>query len=204
MRTRRPYTLFKVITREHGAIWHVSYYDCIGVRREQSTGESTKATAHAFGVDLPKETATARSVALKEFTKDFFVWGECALIKRPIAKERGYNRQWAAAKRSILLNHTTPKFYTLRVEQITWPADERWLVDLSRSNQTRNHILYPLKTVLAEAEAEVHIERNPHEHAEPMGKRYRRRGILSPERLKRLYPEGEVKQIAEFVRVLGT
>jgi hypothetical protein len=72
MRTRRPYTLFKVITREHGAIWHVSYYDRIGVRRKQSTGASTKAKAHTFAVGLLRKNATAKSVTLKEFTKDFF------------------------------------------------------------------------------------------------------------------------------------
>jgi hypothetical protein len=204
MRTRRPYYLFKVITRERGAIWPVCHYERIGVQREQTTGELTKAKARKFAVDLLQKNATARSMTLKEFTKDFFVWGECTWIKRQFAQGRGYDRQWAATKRSMLLNHLIPKFGTLRLEQIIRPAVERWLVGLVSSKQTRNHFPYSLRTVIAEAETEAHFERNPLEHADPLGKQYRRRDIFTLEELKLLIPEGELKPIAEFVRVLGT
>jgi len=171
MRIRQPYTLFKRTSKDHGEVRFVSYYGPDGLRHKESTGENNKAKAQ-------KRNAQQESTTLREFSKPFFVWDECSWIKRQIAKGRGCNKQWAHAKRKMLEKHVLPKFGSLRLQQISRPAVESWLVGLPLSNQTRNHVLCTLKTVLSEAQAQGYLERNPLEHAEPMGKQYRKRDVF--------------------------
>ncbi len=89
--------------------WFVSYYGLDGPRHKESTGENNKAKAHGYAVVLLKRNAQQKAITLREFSKPFFVWGECSCIKRQIAKGRGCNKQWAHAKRKMLEKHVLPK-----------------------------------------------------------------------------------------------
>ena len=91
-------------------------------------------------------------------------------------------------RRAFLVNHIFERFGKTRLDALTRPLIERWLVDLAKANQTKNHILYALKTVLAEAHAEGLITSNPLEHAEPLGKQARKRDVFSLEELQALFP----------------
>jgi len=99
----------------------------------------------------------------------------------------------------MLVNHVFPALGKTRLDQLTRPGIERFLVDLELSNQTRNHLLYALKTVLSEAQAENFIPRNPLEHAEPLGKKARRRDAFTLDELRALFPP----DLAELLRVWG-
>ena len=99
----------------------------------------------------------------------------------------------------MLVSHVFPVLGSTRLDRLARPMIERLLIDLHRSNQTRNHMLYALKTVLGEAEAEGLIARNPLEHAEPMGKTARRRDVFSLEELRAMFPASR----AGLLRVWG-
>ena len=147
------------------------------LRSWKSTGETTKTRAEIWAqaeIQKAKEATPGGNVTLEAFAVDFYVSGRCSWLKRQEAKGRTLSAPWANAKRQMLVNHVFPALGKTRLDRLTRPMIERWLVGLSLSNQTRNHMLYVLKTVLAEAESERLISRNPLEHAEPLGKQARR------------------------------
>ena len=125
---------------------------------------------------------------LREYTRTFYVWGECSWIKRQHAKGKGFNRQWAQSLRAMLDNHVLPRFGSMKLDALNRPMIEKWLVDLPLSNQTKNHCLYMMRNVLREAAAEGIIKANPLEHAEPMGKNGRKRDVFTLEELRYLFP----------------
>jgi integrase len=185
MRFKRPYTLYPRHFKS-GKVWYASFYNAEGRRVAFSTGETSKARAEAAAVRLLSSPRKAPTLA--DYAEDFFVWGKCSWLKRQAAKGRGVNEAWAGARRAMLVNHVFARFGKTRLDALTRPLIERWLVDLPRANQTRNHILYALKTVLAEAHADGVIHGNPLEHAEPLGKQARKRDVFSLDELRALFP----------------
>ena len=162
------------------------------LRPWQSTGETAKTRAEIWAlakIQKAKDATPGGNVTLEAFAVDFFVAGRCSWLKRQEAKGRTVSAPWAKTKRQMLVNHVFPALGKTRLDRLTRPMIERWLVGLSLSNQTRNHMLYVLKTVLAEAESERLISRNPLEHAEPLGKQARRRDVFSLEELRLLFPK---------------
>jgi integrase len=187
VRHKLPYTLYKRIIKDGTRVWYCSWYDCAGRRVQRSTGTTSKAEAAQLALGMV-QTTVVEAPTLSDFARDFYKWDQCSWIKRQVAKGRGLSKSWAQARRAMVDNHILPAFGNTRLSAITRPMIERWLVDLPRSNQTRNHILYALKTILSEAEADRIIIRNPLDHAEPMGKQARRRDAFSVGELRRLFP----------------
>jgi integrase len=182
----------------------------------RSTGETTRTRAELWAqaeIERKKTALPGALTSLKVFAADFFEWGKCSWLARQAAKGRPVSESWARAKRQMLVNHILPEFGSVRLDKLTRPMIEKWLVGLERSNQTRNHLLYILKTVLAEAEAEGLILRNPLEHAEPLGKQARKRDVFSLDELRLLFPEtresllgvwGSTKYAALFLTMAST
>ena len=186
MRFKAPFTLYKRVTQD-GKVWYVSYYDDQGRRVRKSTRETSKPQAMKAALRMvtrqDKDAPT-----LREYTRTFYVWGECSWIKRQHAKGKGFNRQWAQSLRAMLDNHVLPRFGSMKLDALNRPMIEKWLVDLPLSNQTKNHCLYMMRNVLREAAAEGIIKANPLEHAEPMGKNGRKRDVFTLEELQLLFP----------------
>jgi len=187
MRLRSPFTLYSRETSK-GAVWYASWYDADGRRRIRSTGiaargASNRKRAEVKAVQLVGRPG-ARSPTLAEYARDFYRWEASTWIARQHAKGRGFNRQWAQSQQAMLDNYVLPRFGALRMDALTRPMVESWLVTLPLSNQTRNQMLYGLRTVLREAESEGITARNPLEHVEPMGKGGRKRDVFSLEELR--------------------
>lgn len=194
MRLKAAYTLHERPSKS-GATWHVSWHDKDGLRHTKSTGQPVNPHLKDRGRTLAERAAlrfvgtAPRSIpTLAQYAKDFYDWERCSYIKRQHAKGRGFNRVWAQAQRALLARYVLPRFGTARIDTITLPAVERWLVDLPLANQTKNHVLYGLRTILREAESDRLISRNPLEHVEPMAKQGRKRDILSFDELRLLFP----------------
>ncbi len=154
----------------------------------RSTGETSKTRAELWALDWIKKGPDKAIPTLREYAKDFYIPGRCSWLKRQKAKGRSISDSWAQAKRGLIENYVFPSFGKMKLSSINRVMIERWLVELSLSNQTRNHLLYALKTILAEAAAEGLISRSPLEHAEPMGKQYRKRDVFTLEELRLLFP----------------
>jgi integrase len=124
-----------------------------------------------------------------------------------------FNSHWAKELQSLLENYAFPRFGQARIDSITRPAVENWLVDLPLSNQSKNHMLLALRAIFREAESERLIDRNPLEHVEPMAKQGRKRDIFSIPELKLLFPPdhdgllkvwGQAKYAALYVTMATT
>jgi len=194
VRTRAGFTLH-TRSSKGGAVWHASWYDKDGIRHTKSTDQPVNPALKDRGRTLAERaalrfigTAPRKVPTLAEYAKDFYVWDRCSWIKRQHAKGRGFNEQWAQSLRAMLVNHVFPRFGKTRLDAINRVMVERWLVELPLSNQTRNHMLYGLRTILREAESEGVIARSPLDHVEPMGKANRKRDILSLQELRLLFP----------------
>lgn len=193
MRLRSPYTLF---TRKisHGSTWHVSWYDAQGARHTKalmaiSPQLKDRGRTLAAREALRIVTAAARRIpTLQEYAGTFYGWEDSAWIKRQHAKGRSFNQQWAQSLQAMLENHVFPKWGRTRLDALNRVAIENWLVGLALSNQSKNHMLYALRTILREAESEGILSRNPLEHVEPMGKGGRKRDVFALEELRLLFP----------------
>ena len=189
-------------TLKRGKYWYASWHE-EGVRIVRPTGvalnpkrkDGGRGEAVEVGRKLRDEREAARKApaqreipTLAEYARDFYVWGVCSYIKRLHAKGRTFNKHTAQENRGLLMNYVFPRFGAERLDAVTRPAVERWLVELSLSNQSRNHILFGLRTIFREAESEGLIERNPLEHIEPMAKRRRIRDVFSIPELQLLFP----------------
>lgn len=186
MRLKQPFTLYQRLSSSRKSVWYVSWYESTGKRRIRSTGKASRAKAMEAALRITS-APTGKCPTLAEYAMNFYAW-DGWWCRRQIAKGRGCNRVWAASRQAMLDNHVLPHFGHLRLDQITRPMIERWLIDLQRSNQTRNHILYTLRTVFAEAESEDLIAKSPLDKVEPLGKKARRRDAFTLEELRKLFP----------------
>jgi len=70
---------------------------------------------------------------------------------------------------------------------------ENWLAGLALAKQTKNQLLYTLRTVLRGAEAEKLIAVDPLVKAEALGRNHRSRDVLTMDELRKLFPGNETK-----------
>jgi integrase len=122
------------------------------------------------------------SPRLEDFASDFFKRGVCPWIKRQHAKGPPFSEYHAKARRGHLVKYIIPQFGKRRLDEITLPMIENWLVGLSLANQTKNHMLYTLKILFREAEAQKLIRTDA-----------RTRDIFTMDELRILFPKNRKK-----------
>ncbi len=188
MRYRAKYTLISRKTKSGITVYHVGYYPPGSDRRVTvSTGASTIGRAREVA-DRILEQATGPTPRLADYTKDFFIWGKCPWIARQHAKGRPFGEYQAKTRRAHLDNHIIPAFGNKRLEVLTRPLIENWILTLPLSNQSRNHILYTLRIILREAKSAKLIRDNPLQEMEPLGKNPRKRDVFTMDELRALFP----------------
>ena len=158
-------------------------------------------------------TVPRRVPTLAEYGRTFFDWDRSTYIRRLHAKGRSFNRHWAQELQGLLSKYVFPRFGAARLDAITRPGVENWLVDLELSNQSKNHLLLALRAIFREAESERLVDRDPLEHVEPMAKQGRKRDIFSLPELRLLFPPdhaglvkvwGQTKYAALYVTMATT
>ena len=86
-------------------------------------------------------TAPRKIPTLRDYAGKFFDWERSTYIRRLHAKGRSFNRHWAQELHGLLSKYVFPRFGAARLDAITRPGVENWLVDLELSNQSKNHLL---------------------------------------------------------------
>lgn len=130
---------YKVRERNNG-FW---YYKLPGERR--TTTALTAALKRRPG-SMPRRSSREslpkkHSRILKEFTKDFFIWGTCKWTKRQLKKGKRFSQSHATDRRAFLVNHIYPKFGGRYIDSLSPEEVEVWLIDLDHiSNHTKNKI----------------------------------------------------------------
>ena len=157
---KAPYTFFNRDKKKKNSKWY--YRLATDLKRvHHSTGKTTKWEAEQFVEELLALKITQKSVALEEYTKEFFIWGKCIWTQRRKAQGYAAIEVMSQMRRGQLTNHIIPAFGTLKLIEINPVQVENWLLGLELANSTKNHIRDSFSIVLDEARRERLIHTNP-------------------------------------------
>ncbi len=168
------------------------YYRLPGEKSFHSTGLSSKRQAIDLIYQRLRE-GKGTETKLRVYAEFFFIWGECKWIERQHAKKRSFSKPMANMRRGHLKNYLFPEFGDIPLSDINPVSVENWLINLSLSNQTKNHILYTLNIILKEAKREKLLISNPLDDVEPMASDYVETDPFTLTELKQLFPEDRGK-----------
>ena len=191
---KQPFTLHK-----RGRYW---YYKLAHEKTPHSTGKTTKAEANKVAVAvLNGDThSTSKDITLAEFTKTFFVPGECKWLHRKQRKGKNITKQTAQMRRGHLVNHILPAFGERAVASVTTTEFDDWLIGLKRSNRTKNHIIQTARILWDEAVKSKIVDENPIEAIETFANNSQTRDAFLEAELKALFPES----LSELTRIYGS
>lgn len=189
-----PYRLVLISTKD-GAVWYARYND-------PRTGKRNKFSTYV-GADEDKGRALTVAAAklaeikegygkcprLEDYAADFFKWGVCQWIRRQHAKGHDFGEYQARTRRAHLDNYIFKQFGKRRLDELTQPMIEKWLVSLPLAPQTVNHILYSFRKVLREAKRDKLIRENPLQEPEPLKKNHKVRDAFGMDELRLLFPK---------------
>lgn len=190
------YSLYR---RTNSKIWQFTYY--IGSKRKyKSTGKKKKKEAKEFIENFLKKSEQ-KKISLYEYTKNFFIWNECTWIKRQHKKGKSFSRSTAKDRRAHLVNHILPEFGHIFLDNFNPVKIENWLLNLSVSNQTKNHILYTMNIIFKEAKRERLIKQNPIDDIDPLSKNHKKADAFSLNDLRILFPENKERLIEIWQKI---
>lgn len=213
MRYRSPYSLVKE-KRKGGFVYYYRFYDERGVRNKRSTGQSIKAKAHEYVINLinteglvsagKENEAIARererAVGFDKFTENLYVWGKCDhIIEKNSIGENTISMEHARITRGTIVNHLQSYFKKKPIQDITQKDIKNFILYLKKegkiSDSTINHILKTLKTVLIIAINDGIITKNPIDGVSRIKAEKKRRGILTIEEVHKLFDEKTIDEI---------
>lgn len=121
------------------------------------------------------------------FSKSFFL-EESDYVQNLAAKGRKPTKAHLLNKQSHVKNYILPKFGKLQLSDITPSIVDDWLLSLDLSNQTKNHIMATLKTILDYAVYLGRLDTNPISHIKKYAVNKNQRDIFSQQELTTLFP----------------
>lgn len=190
----RPYCLKK---RKPQNIW---YYRLKGEQSYHSTGLKVKAKAEEYVQNiLYGGTGFSKTITLKAFSKDLFIFGNCPLLRRMERKGKNITKYMAQLRRGHVQNHIIPIFGKRQINHITALEIDDWLIDLKLANETKNHMLGTLRIIFDEAMLKGIVEKNPARQIRQFPSKSNKRDILTPKEIHRLFPTDK----AELLRIWG-
>lgn len=178
------YSLYKRKLKK-GPVWYFRISGEPG-RPWHSTGTTRKHEAEAYVEKWLQDEPLPNTLA--EFSSAFFVWENCSWIKLQHEKGKRFSRSVALSRRGHLCNHILPKFGHRRLDTIRAGEVEDWLVSLTLSNQSRNHLLFTFRIVLREAVRKNRIYANPLESLQQFAPKPRERDVFTVEELQMMFP----------------
>jgi integrase len=201
MRYREPFIIFPRKISLEKAVFYYQTYDSTGNRTNaRSTGTTNKSAAKQMCLRLWRENKLIPPVVLptfQEFTKDFWVWGSCSYIKYKQARGQKITVTWANMQRRALENHILPVFGVKHIDAISARDIENWLLsfkDKGRSNQTANHNLFNLRSILGEAVRKGLLTDSVAEKVDPLPNDLKPRSILSGDEARALLEPSTIEK----------
>ena len=195
----------------------VFYYQCYDERGRRlcghSTGETTRTRAMKKCIDLIREGKflPEKQIAIPtfaEYAKDFWDWEKSAYLKSRRGR-RDITQSYAAKNQNFMENQILPFFGTVPLDQITGHEVDTWLVSFTERKRSRankrmtgtagettgyspvyaNNVLTVLNIMLGEAVKRKIIKENPCANIQKLKVEKRKKAILTPEELLKLFPE---------------
>jgi integrase len=177
---------YRLQKRAPQGIW---YYKLCDEKNFHTTGQTTKAKAERFVIDLLGTPEQQRvDISLNNFCKDFFVWDVCPWIKRTHERGLSFEKHIAQMRLGHLNNHILPALGKKTLKSLRIVDFDDFFAHLDLANQTKNHILYTLSIIMKEAQRIELINRNPLECFEPFVNKPRPRDILTTDEERILFP----------------
>ena len=161
-----------------------STWKSTGIKLKEMTERQITAHLHILIIEKPTER-----IRLKDFTKNFFIWGTCDWIKRQHDAGRSFSEAVAKARRSQLVNYILPGFGDKYLDEISKREIESWIAGLYLSDQTKKHMIYTFKIVMQDAEDDDKIKKNPLARLSRRGLVSKKRDVFTLEELKLLFPD---------------
>lgn len=215
---KTKYGLYPHISIKGKKIYYFWYYPDLNSSKRlvRSTGKDKKWEAKIYVenflqslIDKQQENINTKlNITLNEFTADFFIWDKCDWIKSQHGKGKAFDISVAKMRRAHLKNYILPEFgnevfnnIDTENTKLTTVNIEKWLLNLSLSNQTKNHILFTFRIVMRWAKKNKLIKYNPLEDTEQFSRaNYQKKDALSLEELKELIPDN----VDELVQIWGS
>lgn len=115
MRFKEEFSLYKRVLKGGRTVWYYHAYDEDGLRISVSTGKLTKSKAMDHVLTLLKNgrlipSNSKRMVTFQEFSKPFWIWGECPYVMDKIKRGGSYSRSFCEANRKSMEKHIIPTF----------------------------------------------------------------------------------------------
>ena len=144
-----------------------------------------------------------RDFTLSDYAADFWNYDKSKYIQGLLKRGKSYSRTNAEIQGGNCRKHIIPVFGDKHLKDITPGEIEDWLIDLTEgtkdkpgvSNKTANNNLNTLKVMFKTARKWGLIVNNPALEIEPLEKKLKDRGILTPPEVKKLLNPETVKQV---------
>lgn len=195
MKRRYPFTLIKR-KKKTCDVWYYRVWDIHGVRREYSTGETTKSKALAVVSELARngtllpEAMPTKTVSFGTYATDWWIWDKCQYVQGELLRGKKIGKRYVHNSRSALERYILPVFATVRLASISRLMVERWHTSLvsekGLSAKTANNILSVLSVMLSEAVRNELIIKNPCDKVKQFVPDTEIRGVLSWDEAKDL------------------
>src|SRR4030042_1964215 len=183
---------------------HSVYYYRLGGdprRTLYSTWQTNRAAAEEW-VRAHLARPVGADITLEEYTKEFFVWGQCRYLERQQVQGHPISKTVVKMRRAQLDRYILPVLgrdklteikanmifnflVHLKIEKKT--GDE--IVKVPMSNQTKNHVKYTFSIVMDAAVFDELIEYNPLKNVKGFADTHEKRDIFTDDELARLFPK---------------
>ena len=184
----RPKLQFRLMKR--GKFY---YYKLPNQKTFHSTGETTKASAQEYVIDLLNKGIPINKNTIRAFCKDFYIYDKCFHVKRLLNEGKSIGR-----------NHCKNRRLTLEKYIFTDMISDKKLADINRGDildfrdrllnkgvgeNTVNKVIGILKTAFNEAILREQINRNPTFLIGNIKYQEKEIGIFTVEEIKEIFPK---------------
>ncbi|WP_422477173.1 tyrosine-type recombinase/integrase [Pleomorphochaeta sp. DL1XJH-081] len=200
MRFREDFSLYKRTLKSGKVVWYYHAYDEDGNRISISTGHTKKSKARDYVLQLVKQdrlipTSIKQATTLNQFSKPFWVWGECPYVMDKINRGGSYSRSFCDFNKKSMEKHILPTFGKKRITKLTVAMINTWLLDLPKkakvSRSTANKMLSLLRIMLDEAVRQNIIKSNPATLVKPLLEKPNARDAFTKEEAIKLLNDPE-------------
>lgn len=191
MRYRDPYQLFPKKLKSGKIVYYYTTYDMFNRRKQFSTGctKKTEAKKYCLNLLLTDSLTGSPTLTFKQYTKKWYVYGECKYIESILNRGRTYSRSNSELFRAKLVNKMWPYFGNILMTDIKPLHLEEWIIILKKeglTNVTINTYLSAIKTIFNEAYRLGDITKNPVTHIKRLATDSKSKGTLTTSEVEKL------------------
>ena len=196
-RVRQNYTVLRI-----GRYYRIRYYDQWDIRREISTGLTSKGAAIRLGSDWYRDgligPRAKGNIRFEAFAKDWWVYDSCPYVTSEKLRGNELSRSYCESNRNLLAKHILPTFSHARLRNISVLMVQEWHTALFQRHglapKSANNILSILSVMLGEAQRFGLIQDNPCKLVKQLVGKQKKKGILTLDEAKALFSDISIWQ----------